>query len=122
MHRIIFENETHRITEHLDIDFDLDVLKGDCFNPKFNPDIDADKLKAEEMIFETLVENEGVFGYVLEKKCTACSQWEHIDSCWGFVGSYSETDSRFNHYIIEEMKNQIKHTYRDIENFLKGGF
>lgn len=109
MHRIIFENETHRITEHLDIDFDLDVLKGDCFNPKFNPDIGADKLKAEEMIFETLVKNEGVFGYVLEKKCTACSQWEHIDS-------------RFNHYIIEEMKNQIKHTYRDIENFLKGRF
>lgn len=108
MKRTIFENNTYRIVEHLDRDFDLENLKGDCFNPKANPDIDADKLKAEEMIFESLVENEGVFGYVLEKKCASCGQYEHVDSLWGFVGQYSETDSRFNHYIVEELKNQIK--------------
>src|SRR5574343_459629 len=99
MNRTIYETENYRITEHLDRSFDLDDLKGDCYNPKVNTDIDADKLREEEIAFESLVESDGVFGYVLEKKCTACGQYEHVDSCWGFVGQYSESDSRFNHYI-----------------------
>lgn len=106
--RIIFENKTHRIIEKQDPYYDLDDLKGDSFNPEVNSDIDQDTLKNEELIFETLVENEGVFGYILERKCPACGSWEHLDSCWGFVGQYSETESRFNHYIIDEMKSQIE--------------
>jgi rRNA maturation protein Nop10 len=109
MKRTIFENETHLIVEHLDQSFDLENLKGDSYNPEANPDIDSDILEAEEQIFETLVENEGVFGYTLEKKCPTCGNATHtIGSCWGFVGRYSETDSRFKHYIVEELKNQIK--------------
>lgn len=108
MTKTIFDNGIYRITEHLDLDTNLNDLKGDSYNPKENPSIDANVLKAEEMFFESLVENEGIFGYVLEKKCTACGQYEHIDSCWGFVGQYSETNPLFNHYIIEEMKYQIE--------------
>lgn len=94
-----------RITEHADTDFDLEDLKGDSYNPKVNPDIDADVLKNEETQFEALVEREGVFGYVLERWNPSPGMgWEHLDSCWGFVGQYDESSTNSNHYIVDEMK------------------
>ena len=109
--RIIFETENGvwRIVEHFDQDADLENLKGDCFNPKHNPDIDPTKLKQDELEFEDLVNREGAFGYVLEKWNPAPGVgFEHVDSCWGFVGQYSETEEKFNHYIVDDLKSQIK--------------
>lgn len=107
--RIIYEENNYRIIEQLDECFDLEDLKGDCFNPKHNPSIDIDTLKQEEIDFESLVNNEGVFGYVLEKWNPEIDKgWEHVDSCWGFVGQYNENEEKFNHYIIGELKKQIE--------------
>jgi len=105
--RVIFEtpDKMYRITEHPDLDYDLDNLKGDCFNPEVCPDIP--NLKAKELAFEALVEREGVFGYQLERwDATPGRGYETIDSCWGFVGMY--TDSSDSHYIVDEMKNTIE--------------
>ena len=108
--RIIHESKDgkYRIIEHEDQHMDLENLKGDCFNPKVNTDIPEEKLRAEELEFEELVNREGVFGYVLEawNPEPGCG-WEHVDSCWGFVGQYSSSETTFNHYIVDELKNQI---------------
>ena len=108
--RIIFEteNKEYRILEYADEFVDISDLKGDVYNPKVNPDIDQDQLKKEEFEFEELVNREGVFGYVLEKWDSAIGVgYEQVDACWGFVGQYTPTDSKFNHYIVDELKGQI---------------
>jgi len=104
MKHIIFENKNYRILECPDESFSLDDLKGDIYNPKFNPEIDAETLKAEELKFDDRVFNEGVFGYILEKKCPTCGNWEEKDSCWGFIGQ-NELE---NHYIINEFMKVIR--------------
>jgi hypothetical protein len=87
----------------------MENLKGDCFNPKVNTDIPEEVLKNGEREFEELVNQEGVFGYVLERwNPKPGIGWEHIDSCWGFVGQYSESDERFNHYTVEELRGRAK--------------
>jgi len=103
--KIILETKKYRIVEIQDEYMELDSLKGDSFNPEVNSDLDPIELKKQETEFEILVENEGVFGYELEKKCHACGAWEHVDSCYGFVGRYSESDEKFKHYIVDELKN-----------------
>ena len=108
--RIIFESKDKRfrIVEHADLDCSLEDLKGDCFNPTFNTDIPAESLVRQEREFEDLVNREGVFGYVLEQWNPAPGEgYEHVDSCWGFVGQYSETDETFAHYIVDEMIQTI---------------
>ena len=110
--RIIFEteNKAYRIVEIPDCDVDLDNLKGDTYNPKVNTDIDSIELKRQEREFEDLVSREGVFGYALERwNPEPGIGYEHVDSCFGFVGSYSPSDRSglFNHYIVDELKSQI---------------
>lgn len=107
-HRIIFEQNNYRIIEIVDEHFDWDNLKGDTYNCKVNSDISEQQLKEEEKQFEDLVNREGVFGYILQKWNTAIDTgWEHVDSCYGFVGQYSESEEIFKHYIVDEMKNTI---------------
>lgn len=109
--RIIFEtpDKSYRIVEYQDTDVIMEDLKGDSYNPKHNPDIDAEKLREEEIHFEDLVNREGVFGYELQRWNPEPGMgYDHVDSCWGFVGQYSETEETFKHYIVDEMKNQIK--------------
>lgn len=106
--RIIWQSEdaTYRILEIADGLADMENLKGDTFNPKVNTDMPAEQLLAEEKQFEQLVEREGVFGYALERwNATPGAGYEHVDSCWGFVGSYTPTEDTFNHYIVEELKS-----------------
>ena len=87
----------------------MDNLKGDTYSPQTNPDIDADTLKNEETQFESLVDQVGVFGYVLERwNPNPGHGWEHIDSCWGFVGAYDPNSTNYNHYIVDEMKATIE--------------
>lgn len=93
-----------RIVEIEDISYNLDDLKGDSFNPKHNPEIDPDELKRQEKSFEKEVNEDGVFGYVLEQWNPSVGVgWENKDSCWGFVGRYDEKTN--NHYIVEEFRN-----------------
>ena len=112
--RVIHQENNYRITEIPDEHFNLSDLKGECFDASVNTDIHADQLAEEEKTFELLVYSEGVYGYSLEKlaeKCPTCGSgdnWEHIDSCWGFVGQYDNKSKKFNHYIVEELVRQIK--------------
>ncbi len=113
--RIIFESPCgfFRVVEKLDTCADLENLKGDIYNPKLIKEMGykgtAEELRVEEIEFEELVNREGVYGYVLEKWNPMPGKgWEHVDSCWGFVGQFSESDEKFNHYIVEELKGQIK--------------
>ncbi len=109
--KVIFETDDKvwRILEIRDADFSLENLKGDCYNPIHNPDIDPEELAKQEKDFENLVDREGVYGYVLEKWDSRPGQgYEHIDSCWGFVGSYNPKVEMFNHYIVDDLKEQIK--------------
>jgi len=93
-----------RIVEIEDQCFSLDFLKGDGFKPETNPSLTIEQLRKEEWIFEQKVENEGVFGYALEKWNPMPDRgWEIVDSCFGFVGCHEVE----NHYIVDELKRQI---------------
>lgn len=106
--RVIYKNGPYRIVEIVDEGADLENLMGDCFNPKANPDIDPEKLAEDEKHFLDLVNREGVFGYVLEKWNPETGKgFEHVDSCFGFVGQYTPHEETFNHYIVDELKAQI---------------
>lgn len=97
MQRIVHEQGAFRIVEHDDSDFDIENIIGDGTTD------------AERSDLIDLINREGVFGYVLEKWNDQVGiGWEHIDSCWGFVGAYTPNEEMFNHYIVEEMKGQIK--------------
>ena len=123
--KIIFEttDKRFRITEQSDIDYDLDNLKGDTYNQKVNPEIDKEDLKSQEKAFERKVAQEGVFGYVLESWNSAPGVgYEHMDSCWGFVGAYEENkDSENHHYIVDEMKDtaQRKASSESMDSLVK---
>jgi len=104
----IYRDGEYRITQRIDECASLKDLKGDCFDPTTNPDIDPDRLADEERKFERAVNEEGVYGYVLERWNLAVDVgWEHIDSCWGFVGQYDPTSEAHDHYIVAELKARI---------------
>lgn len=44
-------------------------------------------LKAQEKAFWDKLERDGVWGFIVEKKCPKCGNWEHVDSCFGFDDS-----------------------------------
>lgn len=105
---IIYEKGSYRIIELAEFDYSMEDLKGDTYCPRINDDIPTDRLKTEELEFERLVESEGVYGYELQKWDPQVDEgWSHVDSCYGFVGQYSEIEEIFNHYIINEFKRYI---------------
>ena len=76
------------------------------FDPDCNKGLTVQKLKDQENAFEKQVEEEGVYGYELQRWNKEVNVgWEHVDSCWGFVGQYSLKNS---HYIVSEMINLTK--------------
>lgn len=106
------EDKKFRITEIQDESFDIENLKGDLFNPDLIKEMGykgtVHELKCDEIEFIELVYREGVYGYVLERwNPEPGIGWEHVDSCWGFIGQYSETEEKFKHYIVDELKGQI---------------
>lgn len=110
MKRIIFQtsDKQYRIVELVDQYVSMDDLKGDIFNRDVNPDIPEDRMAREEKEFEQEVEMNGVFGYVLERwNPNPGMGYQHMDSCWGFIGQYDATDEKYNHYIVREVKSQI---------------
>lgn len=111
MKKIIFEtsDKQYRITEYEDNYSTLEEMMGDTYDPLVNVDISPELLEKQKQNFIKLIDDNGVFGYVLEKwNPAAGAGYETVDSCFGFIGRYDETDENFKHYIIEEMKGQIK--------------
>jgi len=105
--RVLFKKDNYRIVEFRDDHFNMEDLKGDCYNPEVNYDIAPETLKSQEQDFENKVYGEGVYGYELQEwNPEVDAGWEHIDSCWGFVGAYEESGDN-NHYIVEYLKSQI---------------
>lgn len=105
----IYEEGIYRIIEIADDLYDIDDLCGDMFLPECFTDMNgltaAQIAEKEKKIFIERIENEGVFGYILEKWNPEVGQgWEHVDSCFGFVGLHSDE----NHYIVDEFKRIIK--------------
>ncbi len=45
----------------------------------------TDKDKEREAEEAKLIEANGVYGIIREKKCPACGRWETVDACWGFI-------------------------------------
>ena len=107
MKTTIWEQGPFRILQVTDETATLEDLKGDCFNPACVDHISAEDLRKQELEFEALVEREGVFGFVLEKWNPEVGRgFEHVDSCFGFIGAYDEASLDFNHDIVTELKNQ----------------
>jgi hypothetical protein len=101
-----------RILEVQDHDNEIENLKGDCFRPNDNPEIDPRELRKQELFFEVKVQNLGVFGYILEVWNPKIGHgWTHVDSCYGFIGPYNSESKEFNHYIVEELKQVSKNTF-----------
>jgi hypothetical protein len=101
----IYQKGLYRILEVLDEYATLKDLKGDCFDPEVNDDIHPNVLQRDEAAFEQEVEQEGVYGYILEVwNASVGMGWEQVDSCWGFVGRYED----YKHYIVDEFKDAIK--------------
>ena len=104
--KTIWVNGIYRITEEYDLRYSMQDLKGECFDPRLNEGVPLERLKKDELDFERYVERHGVYGYTLEQWNPEIGQgWEHVDSCWGFVGQYSDSNQ---HYIVDEMKDMIK--------------
>lgn len=97
-HRIIYKKGPYRILEKFDHLYDVKNL------------IDESEITPEEFKkFEQKCYDDGVYGYVLEKwNPEIDTGWEHVDSCWGFIGQYDEKNEDYDHYIVDELKNQIK--------------
>jgi hypothetical protein len=107
INKTIWVKGQFRITETPDNIYNMADLKGDCFNPEFNPDIDPVQLRDEEHRFERDIYEKGVNGYLFEKWNPEVGHgWETIGSCFGFIGDYcAETNS---HYIVDEFIDQIE--------------
>ena len=104
-YKVIYTQGNYRILEQLDDHYDITDLKGDCYNPEVNKDIPLEVLNKEELAFNKKVERDGVYGYILEKwNPNIGVGWEHVDSCWGFIGTHEVE----NHYIVDELKMLIK--------------
>lgn len=101
---VLFQQGPWRITEIEDPFADLSSLKGDCYDPRCNPDISPEQLALEEREFEKRVQDEGVYGYLLEKWNPEVDKgWQHVDSCFGFIGNYNSIEN--DHYIVNELIN-----------------
>ncbi len=107
--RIIYQKDNFRIVEVPDEVSTFADLCGDSFSPKDNPSIEPEILKRDEQKFTRKVENEGIFGYILERWNPEIGEgWEDVSSFFGFVGAYQEGAESYEHYIIKELINESR--------------
>ena len=98
--KVICQIKNYRIIEEIDDISTMEDLKGDSFDIEYFTS-EEERLKCEEA-FKRSVYEKGVFGYTLEKWNPEIGiGWEHVDSCWGFIGAHNEDNQ---HYIIDEFK------------------
>ena len=103
--KVIYTEKNYRVVEDEDYYIDFESIIGDCFCPIAHSNICPKKLEKEKQEFINRIETDGVYGYRLEKWNSKVNHgWEHVDSCWGFVGAH-ETE---NHCIINEFKETIR--------------
>ncbi len=109
--RTIAQHRGWRITEQLDASWTFSSLEGDSFDPEVNTEMSFEVLKEQQRRFRAQVNNEGVWGYTLERWNPQVGKgWEHVDSCFGFVGQYdSETNP---HHVVSEYMERI---YSDLD-------
>lgn len=88
---------------------DLDFILGDTFNPKVNPEIPPEKLKAEEEAYIKKIHDEGIWGYQIQRWYPEVDKgWIEIDSIWGFVGNDFEGsgyDTEFKDWVLRKNPN-----------------
>ncbi len=93
---VIYEQDNYRITREVSEGHTIEDLAGDSY--------EGDEQGLKDFI--DYVNQEGVFGFSLERWNPSINAgWEHIDSCYGFVGQ-TESDGS-DHYIVAELKSQI---------------
>lgn len=97
------EGEDVKLDIEPDDTWDMDNLKGDCFDPRWINHITPERLKQEEKAFEQRVYDEGVWGMVGRAKCKCCGEWHVADSVWGFVGDDWENSG----YDIDIMRETL---------------
>lgn len=77
-----------------------DDLCGDTYDVALNAStVPGGKrtIEAQEKSFKRTIERDGVWGFVIEYRkpdCDKCGRqgaWEHVDSCWGFVGEIDDS-------------------------------
>ena len=77
---------------------DLDDLFGDTYDIDIHAGTvpgGARTIKAQYKAAIARIERDGVWGWILERKCGACGNWEHVDSCWGYDGEVPEEELIF---------------------------
>jgi len=106
--RIVYQKLNYRIIEIKDEVTTFEYLKGDCFCPIANSDIDKDALASDLRKFERRFNSESIYGYIVQKWNHEIGMgWEEIDSCYGFLGQYQEDAENYDHYIVQEFKEKI---------------
>jgi len=83
-----------------------DDLAGDCFNESNADHIPGGlrALKAQEKEFKSKIEQDGVWVLRGEYRLSDSDEWEHADSCGGFVG---QDDNGYEPDIMEETMRQL---------------
>ena len=85
---VIREYMDRRIIKEPDESWIIENLKGDQFIYRENPGIDPAQLRADELAFESRIETEGVWGYLVQRWNPSVGVgWETKDSVWGLVGN-----------------------------------
>jgi len=69
---------------------------------------ESDKIKAKKEIRER-IEEEGVWGIAVDKKCSECGQWDEVDSVYGFIGNEYEGSGYDIDVKISGLKSVAQH-------------
>ena len=72
--------------------------------------LDMDGTPEDLAAVEARMDQEGVWGIVVEAKCSCCGSWEHVSSVWGFVGD----DWRDSYYDTDLMLEAMNHRPRKV--------
>jgi len=64
---------------------------------------ESEKIKAKKEIRDR-IEEDGVWGIIVDRKCSECGQWTEVDSVYGFIGNEYENSG----YDIDVKKAGLK--------------
>lgn len=107
--RVIYESpdKSYRIIEEFDELAEMDEMRGELPEATLSGNSEIGFSNTDEFSFESQIVATGIFGYRLERaNVGGKSNWILMDSCYGFVGRYSETNMTA-HKFIEGLKKVI---------------